>query len=52
MLTWKTPQETPHMASPKAKTGREGAKTGMKIMTAIQLMKNIIVGRQPKRSWV
>jgi hypothetical protein len=42
----------PHIASPKAKTLSEGAKKGMKIMTANQAMKAIIVGRQPNRSWV
>jgi hypothetical protein len=39
------------MASPKAKTGNEGAKTGMKIITAIHVKKNIRVGREPNRSW-
>ena len=48
--TWNTPQETPHIASPNARTGREGANTGIKIITVIQAMKNIIVGRHPKRS--
>jgi hypothetical protein len=40
------------MASPHARIERDGAKTGMKIMTAIHAMKNIMVGRQPKRSCV
>jgi hypothetical protein len=30
--------------------GKDGAKTGMKIITAIHAMKTIMVGRQPKRS--
>jgi hypothetical protein len=39
------------MAAPNAKTGSDGAKTGMKITTVIHAMKNIIVRRQPNRSW-
>lgn len=39
------------MASPQARIGRDGVNTGMKIITAIHAMKNIIVCRQPKRSW-
>ena len=39
------------MASPHAKIARDGANTGMKIMTAIHAMKNIMVLRQPYRSW-
>lgn len=49
--TWKTPHETPHIASPKAKTGSDGAKTGIKIITVIHAMKIIMVIRQPNRSW-
>jgi hypothetical protein len=48
--TWKTPHETPHIASPQARTGKEGANTGMKIITAIHAMKAIMVARHPKRS--
>jgi hypothetical protein len=51
-LTWKTPHGIPHMASPKAKTESEGAKTGMNRTTAIQTINSIIVGRQPNLSWV
>ena len=40
------------MASPKANTFREGAKTGMKIINAIHVKKNINVLRDPNRSWV
>lgn len=49
-LTWKTPQDTPHIASPNASNDNDVEKKGMKIIKAIQPMKNIIVGRQPKRS--
>jgi hypothetical protein len=38
------------MASPKASTDKDGAKKGMKIATVSQAMKNIMVGRHPKRS--
>ena len=38
----------PHIASPKANTGRDGAKKGMKIAAATQTMK-VIVYRQPNR---
>jgi hypothetical protein len=40
------------MASPKAKTESEGAKTGMNKTTAIQTINSIIVGRHPNLSWV
>jgi len=50
--TWKTPQATPHMASPKARTGREGAKKGIKMAIVIHAMKNIMVGRHPNLSWL
>jgi hypothetical protein len=40
------------MDSPKARIERDGANTGIKIMTAIHAIKNIIVCRQPKRSWL
>ena len=50
--TWKTPQGMPHIASPKAKTFKDGEKNGIKITTASQAMNAIIVGRQPNRSWV
>jgi hypothetical protein len=50
LLTWKTPHETPHIASPHAKMDKDGAKTGMKIMTAIHVIKIIMVGRQPSLS--
>jgi hypothetical protein len=36
------------MASPNARTGKDGAKTGIKMVTVIHAMKNIMVGRQPK----
>lgn len=39
------------MDSPQARIDSDGAKTGMKIAAAIQTMKNIKVGRHPKRSW-
>jgi hypothetical protein len=52
LYTWKTPHDTPHIASPHANTASDGAKTGMKIMTVIQTIKNIIVGRHPNRSCV
>lgn len=39
------------MASPQARTGRDGAKQGMAIMTAIQAMKNIMVFLAPNLSW-
>ena len=51
-LTWKTPHETPHIASPNANTDKDGAKTGIKIIMAIQTIKTIMVGRQPNLSWV
>jgi hypothetical protein len=39
------------MDSPHARTDREGANTGMKMVIAIHTMKNIMVLRAPKRSW-
>lgn len=41
---------TPHMASPKASTGKEGEKNGMKIARPIHTIKNIIVFLEPNRS--
>jgi hypothetical protein len=49
-FTWKTPHDTPHIASPNARTDKDGAKNGIKIITAIHAIKNIIVGRQPNLS--
>jgi hypothetical protein len=40
------------MASPNARSGREVAKTGPKMVMHIQARKNIMVGRQPNRSCV
>jgi len=48
MIYSQTPQLTPHSASPTARTESDGAKIGMKTMTPIQHMKNIIVKRQLK----
>ena len=40
----------PHIASPKARTGNDGAKNEMKIEPVNQAMKNIIVRRKPNLS--
>jgi hypothetical protein len=48
--TWKTPQGIPHIASPKAKTFKDGAKNGIKIIIANHAINIIIVGRQPNLS--
>jgi len=42
-LTWKTPHGMPQRASPTARTGREGAKKGMKMAPTNHTMKNIMV---------